>query len=65
MQKIVISVTDSGHLKGRCKCGWTGLAFSQKSGLAPAMKAVEDEMAEHKCPPKEKRPRKRKVKANV
>lgn len=63
MRKIVISVTDAGYLQGKCKCGWTGSVVAQTSGLVPAMQLVDDEIALHTCPPKEKKPRKRKVKS--
>lgn len=62
MKKTSIKVLDNGALQGVCSCSWKGNAFVQKSGLTSAITAAGNEIAEHKCLPQPKKPRKKREK---
>lgn len=62
MRKTGVRVLDSGSLQGYCnKCKWSGLAFVQASGLTEAINAANDEVLAHTCPPKPRKPAKKRV----
>lgn len=62
MKKTKIAVVGDNRVQAGCNCGWKGLIFTGDSGLSPAIQAASDELRDHKCPPKPKKTKKKKVK---